>query len=105
MSPILEGCFLVEELMVVRKLHDVLSALGGSLTFPLFLLQVTSVPTSPIDGQKTGTSGLRKKVTRVQQRGLTWNSCTDWKWTAFLLLDRASMIVPGLIERVCICAV
>ena len=26
------------------------------------MLQVTLVPTSPIDGQKTGTSGLRKKV-------------------------------------------
>jgi phosphoglucomutase len=30
--------------------------------FFLFFLKINSIPTKPIEGQKTGTSGLRKKV-------------------------------------------
>lgn len=31
------------------------------------LLEVTEIPTTPFDGQKPGTSGLRKKTTVFQQ--------------------------------------
>ena len=31
--------------------------------FPVQMVSVKSVPTKPIEGQKTGTSGLRKKTT------------------------------------------
>lgn len=33
-----------------------------SFTIDLLESQIKSVPTKPIEGQKTGTSGLRKKV-------------------------------------------
>lgn len=36
-------------------------------------MEVTTVPTTPIEGQKPGTSGLRKPVTTFQQPHYTEN--------------------------------
>lgn len=44
---------------------------------------VTSVPTAPIEGQKTGTSGLRKKVVVFQQP----NYLQNWVQSLFSALD------------------
>eukprot|EP00178_Gracilaria_changii_P021181 TRINITY_DN63064_c0_g1_i1.p1 TRINITY_DN63064_c0_g1~~TRINITY_DN63064_c0_g1_i1.p1 ORF type:complete len:586 (+),score=125.86 TRINITY_DN63064_c0_g1_i1:57-1814(+) len=47
---------------------------------------VTCVPTAPIDGQKTGTSGLRKKVTVFQQP----NYLHNWVQSLFSSLEGLS---------------
>lgn len=47
------------------------------------LYSISSIPTSPIDGQKTGTSGLRKKVAVFKQP----NYLQNWVQSLFSSLD------------------
>eukprot|EP00177_Eucheuma_denticulatum_P006443 GFKZ01011748.1.p1 GENE.GFKZ01011748.1~~GFKZ01011748.1.p1 ORF type:complete len:586 (+),score=105.42 GFKZ01011748.1:216-1973(+) len=50
------------------------------------LYSISSIPTSPIEGQKTGTSGLRKKVAVFQQP----NYLQNWVQSLFSSLDELS---------------
>ena len=49
-------------------------------------MEVLSVPTKPIDGQKTGTSGLRKKVAHIESIP---NYIENWLESLMLALDGA----------------
>ncbi|BBN08703.1 phosphoglucomutase [Marchantia polymorpha subsp. ruderalis] len=51
--------------LAARRTLRVRAAGAGTIVQPEGF-QITSVPTTPIDGQKTGTSGLRKKVKEFQ---------------------------------------
>jgi phosphoglucomutase len=60
---------------------------------------VKSVPTTPIEGQKTGTSGLRKKAAEFS----SGNYLANWVQSLFLALPADELAGSAMVGRCCWC--